>query len=349
MATRKYDALVFIGRFSPLHNGHTRVIDTALELADKVIILVGSANQGRSMRNPFTFDERKQIIQETYNEQRLDVQPLNDVMYNDNRWIEQVQGIVASRTTVGDNIGLIGCKKDNTSFYLELFPTWGNESVEHVDNINATDIRELYWGYGATRNSWSPHTGTDSEPNEIGRSVPDPTLRFLQEFETTDTFTDLRNEKQYIEVYKTSVKQYPRIEHTVDAVVVQSGHILLIRRRAVPGKGLWALPGGFPNPNERLEDAMLRELREETKIKVPEPVLRGSIKSSKTYDDPNRSARGRIITQVFHIALPQQTTLPKVKGSDDADKARWVPLNELDPKELFEDHYFIISDLIGGV
>ena len=359
----KYNTLVFIGRFQPFHNGHKRVIDKALTLAEQVLVLVGSSNLGRSMRNPFTFEERRDLILETYappadlandsvlvnRQNRIKVVQLNDMMYNDNRWIEQVQGIVADHTQAGDNIGLIGCAKDYSGYYLELFPTWGNERVEFLDPINATDIRQLYWSYGAIRNSWSAQTGKHTDDPAVKKFLPEPTFRFLQEFETTETYHELKTEIEFIERYQTSVQKYPRIEHTVDAVVVQSGHILLIRRRAAPGKGLWALPGGFIHPDERLEDAMIRELREETGIKVPDPVLRGSIKQSKCYDEPNRSARARIITQAFHIALPRQTQLPRVKGMDDADKAKWVPLNELDPTMLFEDHFFIIDDMLGGV
>lgn len=135
----------------------------------------------------------------------------------------------------------------------------------------------------------------------------------------------------------------------MDAVVIQSGHILLIERRASPGKGLWALPGGFVDPGERLQDACLRELREETRLKVPAPVLRGSIKRTRVYDDPYRSARGRTITHGFYIELEPNAELPKVKGGDDAKTARWVPLGELDPQCMFEDHYFVIQDMLGAV
>jgi bifunctional NMN adenylyltransferase/nudix hydrolase len=277
----------------------------------------------------------------------LVILPLNDHTYNDNSWIEEVRELVDNETNENDKIGLIGCAKDHTSYYLKLFPTWGNESVEFLDPINATDLRELYWSYGAINPSWDPETGTHTAQNALNNFLSNDSLEFLKKFQKTETYTKLKTEQEFIEVYKKGVSKYPRIEHTVDAVVVQSGHILLVRRRSEPGKGIWALPGGFIHEYEKLEDAAIRELKEETKLKVPEAVLRGSIKESKTYDDPHRSARGRLITQAFLISLPAQTSLPKVRGSDDADKAKWVPLNELNPKKMFEDHYFIVKDMLG--
>lgn len=115
MSDKPYNVLVFIGRFQPFHNGHKRVIDRALELADNVLVLVGSSNRSRSIRNPFTFEERKDMIERTYSKvnsahervqryvagtqiydflPRVKVRPLDDVMYNDDRWIEQVQRTV---------------------------------------------------------------------------------------------------------------------------------------------------------------------------------------------------------------------------------------------------------------
>ena len=122
----------------------------------------------------------------------------------------------------------------------------------------------------------------------------------------------------------------------------------MVERRSLPGKGLWALPGGFINKKETLFDACVRELREETRLKVPEPVLKGSRHSQHTFDDPYRSARGRTITQVFYFQLKNDPKgLPKVKGGDDATKAFWLPLAELDSKKMFEDHHAIITKMVG--
>jgi bifunctional NMN adenylyltransferase/nudix hydrolase len=112
---------------------------------------------------------------------------------------------------------------------------------------------------------------------------------------------------------------------------------------------LWALPGGYVNANtdKSVEDAAIRELREETLIKVPAPVLRGNIKDSRVFDAIDRSPRGRIITHAFKIVLPDGE-LPRVKGSDDAEKARWVPIAEVCSDECFEDHYEMVQWAIGG-
>ena len=123
--------------------------------------------------------------------------------------------------------------------------------------------------------------------------------------------------------------------------------MLLVKRKHAPGIGLWALPGGFLQPDETRVYGMLRELKEETKIKVPGPVLMGSIKSQKTFDHPHRSTRGRTITTAFFIDLGFSEKLPKVHGSDDAEKAVWVPFKDVDRTKMMEDHFHIIDTFIS--
>ncbi len=177
-------------------------------------------------------------------------------------------------------------------------------------------------------------------------------FNFMINWRETETFEYLQGEYSFYESYKAAWESAPYAPTfvTVDGVVVQSGHILLVRRRAFPGKGLWALPGGFLNQNESVADGVIRELREETRLKVPVPVLKGSIKSTKVFDHPNRSLRGRTITHAHLIEL-NPGPLPPVKGGDDADKARWFPLEEVLQMEsqLFEDHYSIINYFVGRV
>jgi bifunctional NMN adenylyltransferase/nudix hydrolase len=354
---KEFDLLVFVGRFQPFHNEHKRIIDIALQKSKNVLVLVGSAGKARTIRNPFTFDERKQMITETMNrpgmvingvlESRLIIKPLYDKTYNDAAWIKQVQTVVLDTALhVANNgssfhasgyndikVGLIGASKDNTSYYLKMFPQYKSVNVEIEADVHATAIRENY-----LTNGWVQY-----------KDIPESVNNFLLKFSLTDAFTQLKSELQFVRDYKKQweVSPYPVKHATVDSVVEQSGHILLVKRKAEPGKGLWALPGGHLNEFEKQLDGAIRELREETKIKVPEAVLRGSIRDHETFDDPYRSTLGRVITKAYHFKLADDVTLPKVKGADDAEKAKWVPINELREEDFFDDHYFIIQYFLG--
>lgn len=333
------DALVFIGRFQPFHNGHKAVIETALEQAKEVVIVVGSSFAARNIRNPFTFEERKTMIKAVFPSDNVKVVPVSDYPYDDNKWINAIMKIVKSTVPDAVDVGLIGHSKDSTSYYLEIFPEWKNHvEVADVGGINATDIREK-----VLSGRWLFDTFPTLMPKESLR-VMERTV-YADEYGTpSDAFDTLFVEYEMIKKYKEAWKAapFPPTFMTVDAVVVQSGHILLVKRGDMPGKGLWALPGGFLNQDETMLDGAIRELKEETKIKVPVPVLKGSIKESKTFDAPNRSSRGRTITQAFYINLGFGD-LPKVKGSDDAEKAFWVPFNKVKQEKMFEDHYFLID------
>ena len=335
---KHYRYLVFIGRFQPFHCGHKAVVDEALKRADNVIMLIGSANLPRSLRNPFSVDERAMMIKNAYSPAdaaRIHCVGLDDALYNDTRWLQYVQAGVKSVT--GDlqtDIGLIGHSKDSSSYYLSLFPNWASVSVSNYHNLSATPIRDSYL-MGAT---------------PTPARTPESTRNVLDEFKKTSEYQQLHDEADFVDKYKRQWESapYPPTFMTADALVVQSGHILLVERRSMPGQGLWALPGGFLNPKETLFDACIRELREETRLKVPEPVLRGSCHSQHTFDDPYRSARGRTITQAFYFQLKNDPKgLPKVKGGDDATTAFWLPLAELDAKMMFEDHYAIITKMVG--
>ncbi|MFZ1234897.1 MAG: bifunctional nicotinamide-nucleotide adenylyltransferase/Nudix hydroxylase [Thiofilum sp.] len=339
--SKSFDFLVFIGRFQPFHLGHWQIIDAALKQAQQVIVLVGSSQQPRSIRNPWSFTEREHFIRSAFPAEvqtRLHVLPIVDDMYNDQNWIarvqQAVQSVVDTQANSTPHIGLIGHSKDETSYYLSLFPQWDSVSVPSYQNgLSATPLREQYFLTGV-----------------ISDQLPPSVQQQLAQFKTTADYQQVAEEWQFVRQYQQGWANapYPPTFVTVDAVVIQAGHVLLIQRRARPGKGLWALPGGFVNQDETLRDAVIRELREETRIKIPAPVLQGSISKTQVFDHPDRSSRGRTITHAYLIELkPDAQGLPKVKGSDDAQAAKWVPLSTLNPEHFFEDHYHIITALVG--
>jgi bifunctional NMN adenylyltransferase/nudix hydrolase len=339
------DALVFIGRFQPFHNGHKAVIDAALEQAHEVVVVVGSSFAARNIRNPFTFQERKAMIEAVYppgkteRTTRVKVVPVSDYPYDDNKWVNAIQKIVDATVPNAQDVGLIGHSKDSTSYYLNIFPRWKNHiEVDDVGGINATDIRKSLFEV----NSNTLENLKTLMPDAARSRMLDIFLSASAQWKVIEQ--EYNMVKKYKEAWKAA--PFPPTFMTVDAVVVQSGHILLVKRGDMPGKGQWALPGGFLNQDETMLDGAIRELKEETKIKVPVPVLKGSIKGSKTFDAPNRSSRGRTITQAFHIDLGVGE-LPKVKGSDDAEKAFWVPFKDVKQEKMFEDHFHIIDNFIN--
>jgi bifunctional NMN adenylyltransferase/nudix hydrolase len=339
-----YDLVVFIGRFQPVHLAHSSVIQKALINALNLLILAGSSNQPRTIKNPWTFSERSEMIYATLfsgQRRRVAITALKDQAYNDQRWVgtvqQHVQNEIERLKLVNPRVGLIGHSKDDSSYYLKMFPQWNLIDHDINEQINATDIRSILFEGKSIR--------------YINGVVPDAVMsEHIVSFLETPEFQLLKKEYDTIKSYKKAwaAAPYAPIFVTVDACVVQSGHVLLVERKATPGQGLLALPGGFLNPSEWIIDGMIRELREETKLKVPAPVLKGSIKTQRYFDKPDRSLRGRTITHAFLIELPPGP-LPLVKGSDDAARACWIPVSEIDESKMFEDHYAMIQLLLGRV
>lgn len=345
--SKPYDVVVFIGRFQPPTNAHIEIISQAIQYGERVVVLAGSANQSRTVKNPWMVDERREMIVKNFSEEDQDkivVFPLTDRMYNDQLWVRDVQAIVDVTAGPDDKVAIIGHDKDDSTYYLKMFPQWEALEMENIDDLNATDVRNIYFNP-----LYTLHKEGSTFDLNVKDKLPKGTAVFLTRFKHTDDYATLVEEFEYIQRYKDAWKAapYPVIFTTTDSVVVQSGHVLMVRRKTAPGKGLWALPGGFLGHDERIIDSMIRELREETKLKVPVPVLKGSIKAKEVYDNPNRSLRGRTVTHAFAIMLPGGP-LSKVKGGSDAARAEWVPLTQIErmKDQIFEDHYHIITDMV---
>jgi bifunctional NMN adenylyltransferase/nudix hydrolase len=247
-----------------------------------------------------------------------------------------------SRKRDDARVAIVGFFKDKSSYYLNLFPQWNFEEFYCADKkllgLNGTEIREKFF----SGENWQP-------------LVPATVAKYLEFFQSTDEYANLQREFQYLKKYKADTRfvgvPFEPTFLTTDAVVVQSGHVLVIRRGHQPGKGLLALPGGFLAAGATLEDNAIKELKEETQIKVPAQVLRGSIKASHVFDYPERSNRGRTVTFAYFIELEPNLKegLPRVKGGDDAAKAFWLPLSALGEKEdeFFEDHIHVVRFFLG--
>lgn len=360
---KDFDLLIYIGRMQPVHRGHQHIIDQAVLRSHNVLVLLGSMDSARNLRNPFTYDERRDMLNAIYPESII-VRGLVDYPYNDDAWIAQVQ-LAVEQTIHGlpegvvKRIGLIGYGKDASSYYLNMFPQWTCIAAEPIsykgETISSTAIRNILFDPVGLH-------GTRDVEHLCGSVVTDWLTTYLPHLlcSVRDklVWELMRGEMRYVQQYLASwaTAPYKPTFVCVDAVVIQSGHVLLVRRGHEPGRGLLALPGGFVDQNEKLLDAALRELREETRLRIPTPVLRGSLgdrakpqlATHRIFDDPHRSLRGRTITTAFLFRLEDRAELPMVKGGDDAAHAAWYPLNEVKPYNMYEDHYHIIQTMTGG-
>ncbi len=123
---------------------------------------------------------------------------------------------------------------------------------------------------------------------------------------------------------------------TVDIIIEKDDRILLITRKNEPFKGRLALPGGFINEGELIEDTAIREAKEETSLDIELKEILG------VYSIPDRDPRGHLMSTVF-IAKP---IAGMAKGGDDAASAAWFKINDRILNELSFDHKKIVTDYL---
>ena len=177
-----FDYLVFIGRFQPFHLAHKETVDIALRQSQQVILALGSAQNERNIKNPFSAQEREQMILSNYNEadqKRIKFVHVIDV-YNDVKWVKLVTTLIESMISPTDQVGLIGHLKDESSYYLQLFPNWKMVELESLKNaISATPLREAYYR------------------GEIqAQYLPQGTIDFFLYFQQTDVYRQLQQKYQ---------------------------------------------------------------------------------------------------------------------------------------------------------
>ena len=335
-----HDLAVLIGRFEPVHNGHLSLLREALARAHRVIVIVGSAFQARTPKNPFTWQERAGLLQESVTPdeaRRLTVCPMRDY-YDPARWAGAVRAAVARQAPPGGRIALVGHFKDASSSYLSDFPGWELIRLPRRGAMDSTVLRDAWFGCAAQDMAQTLA--------RFAGEVPAATLALMARFAGTPAYAALQQEWQVLRAYRAAWAgaPYPPVFVTVDALLRCQGQVLLVQRGRAPGQGLWALPGGFLEPRDTLWQSCLRELAEETRCDATEAQLRAALRQVAVFDHPDRSQRGRTITHVHCFDLGD-APLPGVQGGDDAALAQWLPIDRLASMEdaFFEDHFQILD------
>ena len=344
--TPAYTHSLYIGRFQPFHLGHAQMLAHALSVAPRCIVVIGSAHQSPTPKNPFDWETRADMIKGSLTPQdaaRVDIVPLRDY-YDGERWAQALRDAVQNVAGESAQVALISHYKDASSAYLRWFPQWHTVAFARQNAIDGTPLRTRF--YDAILHGESPVRALQT----IEDALPQGTQKVLANWAAQENLAhEMAQEWQKLcEVRQAwSHSPYDPIFVSVDCVVKCRDHVLLIERDRRPGAGLMALPGGFLEADEFLQDAALRELREETGLTLSFTDADVTLDAVRVFDHPQRSERGRVITHAYAITL-QAAALPAVHAGDDARSARWVPTGELPALEarMHNDHFHILDTFL---
>jgi ADP-ribose pyrophosphatase YjhB (NUDIX family) len=132
----------------------------------------------------------------------------------------------------------------------------------------------------------------------------------------------------------------------VGALIVKNGKLLLIKRAAKPGQGRWSIPGGLVELGERVQDAVVREVKEECGLDIEVERL------VDVFDSITRDEKGRIQYQFVVVNFLAEIRGGTLKNADDVLEAKWVPLDEVEQYNLtnsfrtfFQKHYEKLKQL----
>lgn len=349
---------VVIGRFQILHKGHVSLIQEALDSCqegDHVLVLIGSSNKERSLKNPLSFEARNEIIcNEFRGLTNLHTARLRDYDYNENLWTRNLHSIISQvAEPLFNNEYFIpvftSSLKDNDA---SVRKTWSRGAdflisppvTDSALALSSTEIRKLI----------------ANESPVYQKLISSSMSAYLNSHPEVADF--LVKQTKFVEAYKKSweVAPYPTTMIATDAVVRDcKGNFLMIKRGGEMGNGSVALAGGFLEVGLTYEQNMTKELLEETGLDlkdVPHTII-----TSWHCDSPLRAERGRIVTQVFLIQLEYelQTSgegfvelchrnllVKELQAGDDAAGILIMSLEEVCSSVLFNDHTGLIERVL---
>lgn len=285
---------LFIGRFQPPHVGHIGIIKAISKKADEVIIGIGSSNEHHTIDNPFTAKEREEMLNSALKVKNYSIVPIPDI-HNYSKWVEHVKSLTPKFDIVYTGNKIV----------KDLFEAAGYKvkEVKKKRYISSTAIRDMM----TKDQDWKQYV-----PKEVSSIV--------------DKINGVARVKKF------NNEKYQNPLPTVDAIIETPSGVILIERKNFPYG--WAIPGGFVEYGETVENAAKREAKEETGLDIELIHLLG------VYSDPKRDPRRHVISTVF-VAKAKG----KPKAGDDAKNVKLFSKENF-PKDLAFDHNKILEDYL---
>ena len=195
MSEAKTKLAVLIGRFQPFHSAHLALLKQALGVAPQCVVVIGSAFQARTPKNPFSWSERAEMIRLALPEEdreRVRFLPVRDY-YDEALWTQAVRDGVA-RLAAGAETTLVGHFKDATSSYLSAFPGWKLQAVDRLNSADGTYLRDAYFGGERSEMAVTLAALVDLAPRS--------TLAFMRSWSALPFFPSMVEEWRMLRDYK---------------------------------------------------------------------------------------------------------------------------------------------------
>lgn len=170
---KKYEYAVVVGRFQPFHNHHKALVDRAIAIATRVIIVIGSSSEKRTAKNPFLVTERRRMIRDCYPHEKFNFYAAQDYPDSDAAWADQVRNMVDLLTGSSRSVALVANCKPGEDYIPRLLNFYHQEVTHHNHEGSGTEIRNLYFGRGMMT---------------LETRVPWPVWEYLEAFEKSKYF-----------------------------------------------------------------------------------------------------------------------------------------------------------------
>lgn len=312
-----------IGKFNFVHPGHERILSLAADSSDRIIV-VTPVVQYRNINHFFLSDDVERHLKFWFQAYgftgEVIVLQVHNVLYDDAYWAWSVTHKVQAICPDLNEVTLFGCKKDDSSFYLDFFPMIECRFLEVGSMQSSTGIRTEFLDRGESLN----------------------TSQFLQNLYAEEVLPHLpafREERHRRIAY---VAQYGSGPHLAGDAVVhhrETRRVLFIQRA---DNGRLAFPGGFVDPGETFTQAIYREFREEMGY-ADLPV---TSRRPKIFDYPNRSTRGsRVVTGALALDVSQILDFPDF-NKEEVLGYKWLSYEDALNEVFHDDHFSIAFNLV---